>query len=365
MTTATGVTWDLSFFYKGPDDGQIDDDLAKADDLADKIANNYRQKIVKASAEDIADLYQTYEETLETMGKPHIYALLYYTVDSQNSEAQSLLSRVEKRVIEVSNKLVFIDLELNQIENEIFAKLLNNKVLAEYRHQLELVRLNKPYLLGEEAEQVLMKKKLTSLSAWDKFYEEYTASFEFAIEIDGEKKILTDPQVRNLFTNPDRDLRERVFKTYYIHYEKNRLPLKHIFNNAFMDHTIVEELRGYEDPMVPAFLRDQVKGKIIRLLMDVTRRNYPILQEYYRLKAKILGLPKVMGWDILAPYPLPEKTYDWETARPGPEELSASCPSARPAPPSNPTLAPPPRPPPHCDPFPPGPKHPASTAAPP
>ncbi|MFX0114827.1 MAG: M3 family metallopeptidase, partial [Candidatus Hodarchaeota archaeon] len=316
MSTAKGVTWDLSFFYEGPDDSRIEEDLARADELAKEIAEKYRKHIIEASAADLAEMLKEYEDFVETGARPQLYALLLFTENTSSSQAQSLLSRVEKRITEASNKLVFIDLEINQIEDARFKELLKNEVLAEYRHYLELVRLQKPYLLGEEAEQVLLKKRLTSIKAWDKFYEEFTSNFEFELEINGKKKTLNDAQMRNLFTDPDRDLRERVFKTYYSVYEfeQNRLALKHIFNNVFQDHSIVEELRKYEEPMVPAFLRDQVKGDIIRLLMDITRRNYPLLQEYYQLKAQILG-HKIMGWDILAPYPVPEKTYDWNTGK--------------------------------------------------
>ncbi|MFQ5978149.1 MAG: M3 family oligoendopeptidase [Candidatus Heimdallarchaeota archaeon] len=317
MSSAKGVMWDLSFFYEGLDDHRIDEHLTKADGLANEIVNSYRKKIKEASAEDLANMLREYEEFIETIAKPQLYVYLRFTADNLDQDVQSLLSRIEKQVTETTNKLVFIDLEINEIDDGRFNDLLANEVLSDYRHYLELVRLQKPYLLTEEAEQVLQKKALTSIKGWAKFYEEFTSSLEFEIEIEGEKKTLTDPQMRNLFQSPDRALREQVFKTYYSVYEQNRLIWKHIFNNVFADHTSSEELRGYEEPMVPAFLRDQIPSgdrKIVKLLMDVTRKNNSILQEFFQLKAQILGF-KLQGWDTLAPYPLPEKIYLWEKGK--------------------------------------------------
>lgn len=310
-------TWDLSFFYDGLDDPRIEEELAKGSELAAEIANSYKNKLKDASAEDLASLLQNYEELAETQMRPYTFAVLRFTADSRDSDVQTLLSRVEKQVTEANNQLVFMDIEINQIEDDRFAELLASEALSDYRHYLELIRLQKPYLLTEEAEQVLQKKALTGIRGWTKFYEEFASSLEFEIEIDGEKKTLTDPQMRNLFQNPDRTLREQVFKTYYAAYKQHRLILKHIFNNVFADHTSSEELRKYEEPMVPAFLRDQITSEdreIVKLLMEVTRKNNSILQEFYQLKAKILGF-KIMGWDMLAPYPTPEKTYGWDEGK--------------------------------------------------
>ncbi|MFX0117143.1 MAG: M3 family metallopeptidase, partial [Candidatus Hodarchaeota archaeon] len=317
MSSAKGVTWDLSFFYEGLDDHRIDEDLAEADGLATEIANSYRKKIKEASAQDLADMLRKYEEFVETIARPQLYAYLRFTADNLDQDVQVLLSRIEKQVTETSNKLVFIDLEINEIDDDRFHDLLANEILSDYRHYLELVRLQKPYLLTEEAEQVLQKKALTGIKGWAKFYEEFTSSLEFEIEIEGEKKALTDPQMRNFFQHPNRALREQVFTTYYSVYKQHRLIWKNVFNNVFADHTSSEELRGYEEPMVPAFLRDQIPKedrKIVKLLMDVTRKNNSLLQEFYQLKAQILGF-KIQGWDMLAPYPLPEKTYPWETGK--------------------------------------------------
>ncbi len=317
MSDAEGIKWDLSIFYKGLNDEKIDEDLKKADLMADQLSKKYRKKIPEISAEDLVNFFHEYEEFLETAAKPNFYALLRFSENTLDQNTQQLLSRIEKRLTEATNKLIFIDLEINEISEERFTQLLENPTLNDYRHYLELIRLMKPYLLGEEAEQVLQKKSLTSLAAWQKFFEEYTGNFDFKIDLEGDGKIqtLTGPQLRNLFTAPDRDLRERAFLSFYEVYQENRLALKTIFNSVFMDHTIIEEIRKYENPMVPAFIRDQVEGDVIQLLLDVTRKNYPLFQEFLRLKAKILGLPKLKGWDMLAPYPAPEKIYSWEKAQ--------------------------------------------------
>jgi oligoendopeptidase F len=316
-STAKGVVWDLSFFYDGLDDPRIDEDLTKADELADQIVISYKEKIPTASAEELATLFVEYEEYLEEIYRPWYYAQLVFNQDNLDSAVQTFLSRVEKHFTETNNKLIFIDLEINRIEDDRFSELLTADILSEYWHYFELVRLKRPYQLQEQAEQVLKKKALTSLKAWTKFYDEFTASLEYEIEIDGKKKTLTGPEMRNLFQSPDRDLREQVFKTYYAAYEQHRLILKNIFNSTFADHTSTEELRGYEEPMVPAFIRDQIppdERKVIKLLMEVTRKNYPLLQDYFQLKGEILG-HKMKGWDIVAPFPTPEKTYSWEAGK--------------------------------------------------
>ncbi|MHA2233037.1 MAG: hypothetical protein ACXAB4_11145, partial [Candidatus Hodarchaeales archaeon] len=86
MSSAKGVTWDLSFFYEGLDDHRIDDHLTEADGLANEIVNSYRKKIKEASAEELANMLREYEEFIETIAKPQLYVYLRFTADNLDQD---------------------------------------------------------------------------------------------------------------------------------------------------------------------------------------------------------------------------------------------------------------------------------------
>ncbi|HEU0264577.1 MAG TPA: M3 family oligoendopeptidase, partial [Geobacterales bacterium] len=54
-------------------------------------------------------------------------------------------------------------------------------------------------------------------------------------------------------------------------------------------------------PMAPTHLGNEVDPEVVERLMRVSEENYPLAQEYFRLKAKLLGLPKLKNSDIYAP----------------------------------------------------------------
>ena len=65
---------------------------------------------------------------------------------------------------------------------------------------------------------------------------------------------------------------------------------------------------------MPTFLSNQVEEETIVKMMDVVKENYPLLQRYYKLKAKMLKLDKLKGYDRSAPIGQP-KPIKWDQAK--------------------------------------------------
>ena len=64
-TGAEEVLWDLSDLYAGVDDPQIEQDIARADALADDFAATYRGKVAALDAEGLHAAVSAYEAIVE------------------------------------------------------------------------------------------------------------------------------------------------------------------------------------------------------------------------------------------------------------------------------------------------------------
>ncbi|MCK4849057.1 MAG: M3 family oligoendopeptidase, partial [Candidatus Heimdallarchaeota archaeon] len=178
----------------------------------------------------------------------------------------------------------------------------------------EVLRLNKPYVMSEEVEQVLNQKSLVGEEAWVQFYEEYTADFKFEVELDGEKQLLSQGQIRPKFRDPNPIVRESVFKTYYQKYIDNSIAISHSYNNIWKDHGQNVNLRKYPSTMTIAHIRNQTDEAIVETMMSTVKKNYTLVQEYYRTKAKLMGQgTTIKGSDLYAPIGKIKK-YSWEEA---------------------------------------------------
>ena len=308
--------WDLSFIYKGFNDPKIKEDMDQAERLADDLAK-YRGKVKtgELSSEELLGLFQQLETVNTLVIRGGAYGFLLFAQETTNDDHKALYSKVESRSVDISNKLVWIKVEINEMPKKAFENYLNDPVLSNYHHYIEVQRLSQPYILSEEVEQVLSQKDLVGATAWYNFYNEYTAAFQFEVEVEGEVKTLSPGEIYPLFHDPNPKTRENVFKAWYQKYADNSIALTHAFNNIWKNHGQNIELRKYPATMTIAHIRNQTKEKIVETMIDVIKKNYSFVQDYYKLKAKIMGQgEKIKGSDLYAPLGQAIK-YTWEETK--------------------------------------------------
>jgi oligoendopeptidase F len=68
--------------------------------------------------------------------------------------------------------------------------------------------------------------------------------------------------------------------------------------------------------MTQSLIDNDVDEQAIDSLMKTIEKNASLFQRYLRLKAKLMHLPKLSNYDLVAPLPKgPSKTYSWSDAR--------------------------------------------------
>jgi len=300
---AAGIRWDLNGLYTGPDDPRIEADLAEARRQAEAFARTYRGQVSGGHLDGptLARALAEYETLEELRQRPSFYASLVFAAETQNQNAQRLLQRTREAATDTANLVVFFALELLAVEDERIAGLLAAPELAEYRHYLETLRRFKPHTLSEKEEQLLNHKQLTSASAFEQLYEELSGSLRFRLTVEGEERELTDGEVIALLHHPDRELRERAFATFLETHAQHSLVLTSIFNNILLDHKIDCELRHYDDVVMPTHLANEITPETVEAMMRAVEQHYPLAQDYFGLKARLLGLDQLKNTDLYAP----------------------------------------------------------------
>ncbi|WP_038057641.1 M3 family oligoendopeptidase [Thermus amyloliquefaciens] len=300
------MEWDLSDLYAGPEDPRIAEDLEAALTLAQGL-----------NPEDLHDpsraavLLGRYEEALEKAYKPLNYASLYFATRTQDPTAKALLDRVRNRYTEVRNRLLPLEVALRKLPEEVFQALLRHPGLADLRHFLQRQRAYAPHTLSEREEELLNLKGLVGRSAWSQFYTEYTGRFRFRV---GERE-LTEMEVRALRRDPDPEVRREAHRALYGKLIAEAPTLSAVFNAVYLDYLQDLRLRGYRHPLEPVALRDEVEVGDIEALLEATRAHYPLVEAYYRWKAKRLGEERVASPDLLAPLGREKPKVPFEEAK--------------------------------------------------
>lgn len=316
---AKGVKWDLSDLYIGIKDPQIEKDKNKAAKLVKNFTEKYQGKINEKSVtpEILLSAIKDYEKMMETLYKLGIYASLEFLVDSHTQAIKAFNQDIEEFQTQLSSQLVWFDLEIKQIPDKVFSKLIRSEKLSGYKYFLETERKFKPYTLSEKEEIILVKKSQTSSSAFVRFFDEKTAYLRFPLEVKGKKKDLTISELSEYLSHHhDRQVRKDASKVFTDVFKENHHFYTFVLNTLLLDKKISDEMRDYEFPQQATFMSYDVTKDMVESMTHAVTSSVDIVHRYYRAKKKIQKLSKLYEWDRYSPlFNEQTKKYSWKESR--------------------------------------------------
>ncbi|MBC8018167.1 MAG: M3 family oligoendopeptidase [Verrucomicrobia bacterium] len=313
--TTNDLTWNTALLYPAPDSPQLETDLGSFEALAADFRNRYFEKIADLGASTILTAVREYESLQVHMSKAFCYAHLLFADDSGNETYLALSQRCSELGNRLSQQLLFFDLELMNLADDRFEALCALPDAREYVHFLTGIRKFRPYSLKENEERLLTRKELTGMRAFTKLFDELSASFIYRMELDGTEQAFTGEELLSLLHHTSADVRFRAFTTFLEKHGENAIVYNAVFNNMALDHGQEMELRGYTSPIQPTNIGNEIPDEAVEHLMAVTEANYGLAQEYFRLKARMLGMDKLRNTDVYAPVVESERKYTFADAR--------------------------------------------------
>lgn len=314
-SSAAGITWDLSDLFASHDDPRIEATLEECRRRAEAFAARYRGTIHWAgspSAETLLAGLQELEAIEEALARVGAYAGLLYASDTARLEYQNLQQRVEEQGTDLGNRLLFFELEWLSLEEGGARSLLLEPALAPYRHYLETLRRFRPHKLSEPEEKIVNDKENTGRRAFGRLFGELTSSLAFPVDQDGEARDLTLSETLACLHREDRGLRRRAFEALFVVLARHGLTLTVTYDTLVQDHLLMDRLRRYPHPMAERHLSNEIEHEAVERMLEVAEANYGIAHDYFALKARLLGLPRLALYDQYAPVggALPPCTYE-------------------------------------------------------
>ncbi len=316
--SADGITWDLSDLFSSYKDPRIDATLLECRAHAEAFAQRFRGRIEESdtlTAESLSQELQELEVIQEALNRVGSYAGLLYAADTARPEYQDLEQRVEQRSTEIRNLLLFFELEWLRLNDPTAKRLTDDPVLANHRHYLENLRRFRPHTLSESEEKIINEKDNSGRNAFGRLFSELTSSLTFSLDRDGEKQELNLSQILSLLHEPERALRQRALETLYGGLSQHGHTLTFIYDTLIQDHLTMDRLRHYPNPMIQRHLINEIDGVAVSKMMDVTEANYGLAHNYFRLKAKLLQLPRLALHDQYAPVGEEVRPFPFDQAR--------------------------------------------------
>jgi oligoendopeptidase F len=304
--------WDLTHLVEDPVH-RLDSLLTDLEAKVGQIEAARPQLAPSISSQSLLELLHLSEAVAQGSSRLSAYAYLWFSEDTNNSEARSFKARLEERLTALNNRLLFFELWWQGVDNANAARLAADA--GDLRYHLETIRRFKPHTLSEPEEKILNLKNVTGRSAVHTFYDMVTNGLRFTVTVDGKKKRVNREKLMAYVRHQKAAVREAAYRELYRAFSEQRDLLGEMYKTLVNDWKSENlGLRRFPSPMAPRNLGNDVPDQAVDILLEVCAKNVDIFQAYFGLKAKICKISPMSRYHIYAPHRTDQKKYRYPDA---------------------------------------------------
>lgn len=284
--------WDFSGLYSGINDPKIEKDIAANEAAYASFAKKYKDKNDYLSdASKLSAALEDWKKLMAQTGicKPLWYLYLMSDIDTQNAKIRAKFDAYNGRITKAANQIVFFNLQLAKIKPEDQAKFLSNADLAEYKTYLSSIFEVAKYNLSENEEKILNLKHAPAHQMWVSAQDKLQTN---QLVKHGSKMIPINQAIAikaDLPIKPRRALHKAIFAKF----KEISFFAEAELNAVITNKRIGDELRGFTKPYEATVLGYQNSVKSVEALVDAVTKRFKDSNRFYKLKAKVLGLPRL------------------------------------------------------------------------
>ncbi len=256
----------------------------------------WKPKLTTLAPEDILPIADAHADLTMRISKIYRYAHLRFSENTKDQEAAAGYTSALNFITAIGNRRLFLDQWVKDLPDDIAQRLINASGF--HRHYFELIRMRKPYMLGESEEKIVNLKNANGFEALNKVYAIITSAFTYPVQ--GQQ--LTRDELTIKCKDPSPAIREEAYRALHDKHRACRDVLGEIYRAIVTDWR--EEhvtLRKQAQPIHARNLMNDLPNEAVEAVIRVTERNFPIFHRFFALKKKKLGIQNFTRYDIYAP----------------------------------------------------------------
>ncbi len=311
----TQTRWSLNDLFPSPDGPEINAAFKSLEEQVSEFEKERENLTLEISIEKFLQIIHKAEKLTKLEHRLFGFAELWFTEDTQNQTAQTLVARIDQLLAEYSNRTLFFNLWWKSLDDAAAERLMSEA--GDYRYWLEEMRHFKPHTLTEPEEKIINIKDVTGLNAINMLYDSITNRYTFKIEVDGEEKEVTRGELMVYARHHDADLRAKAYQELYRVYGLDGPILGQMYQAIVRNWSNEQlNLRHFGSPIAARNLVNDIPDEVVDTLLSVSQENAVVFQRFFKLKARWLGVEKLRRYDIYAPVVKSDRKFAYEDAAP-------------------------------------------------
>lgn len=311
VTGAEQVFWDLSDLYPSTEHESFKNDLGSIVARAEAFRATWSGTFATATDDQMVAFVEEYSAIIEKADRLGSFTQLRWTTNTDDPEYGRTLQTVRETLSGAWQWMVFVSTEMNALEEARLDHFINAPSLAPWKHWFEVVKKTRKHVLTEEVEKVLSEKSLTSRAAWVRLHDELMAAETYAL--DGQEH--TEAQILKLLHDPNRDKRKAAAEVFSNGLKRGAKTHAFIYNTVIADVASNTRMRSYASWVSSRNEDNEVSDASVQGLVDAVVAKYSIVERFYNLKRRLLGLDEMFDYDRYAPVGGDSGWWTWDQCR--------------------------------------------------
>jgi oligoendopeptidase F len=235
-----------------------------------------------------------------------LYAQELFAEDTGVPATLELRQRSTVLATKVDEATSFVRPEILKLgQAKVKSLLAQDKALAIYRHPLDETLRMAPHTLDGKGEAILATLGLATGSAAATYEILSSADLPWPkVKLSDGREVTVDQASYGDYRElPNRDDRKKVFDAFWGRWKEYERTFGVTFYEHLKQDTAYTRVRKYDDTIGRALDRHRIPSAVYDTLVAETRANLGTLHRYFRLRAKMLGIPagEMRYYDIYTP----------------------------------------------------------------
>lgn len=292
--------WKLEDLY--PTDDVWEEEFAAVRRLVEQFPR-FRGKVI-ASADQLLEAIQAYEEIHRRLEKLYVYARMRSDEDQSVAKYQAMADRAQGLHVQAESAMAFFVPEiLNLDETRLEQFFQERPELRLYNFFLQEILRQKPYRRSPEEEEIIAMAGELAQAPANIFSVLNNVEIRFPTIKDeqGREVELSHGRYITLMESQDRRVRRDAFYAMYDTYHKFRHTLAASLNAGVKKEIFFARVRRFSSALEAALYPDHVPVDVYHTLIDTIHQHLPLLHRYMAMRKKLLGLDELHMYDLYVP----------------------------------------------------------------
>ncbi|MBQ3020892.1 MAG: oligoendopeptidase F family protein [Bacilli bacterium] len=305
--------WDLTDFFKSEDD--FNKNLKDTTNLVKKLEE------YKGCTKDAKKLYEYLNVSLDCMRLwENLYVYSYLIHDQELGVSESVTRKNKTLVLmnELDKNNAFFVPELLKLERDEYENLFKeDKRLESYRIYLDDIFREKDHVLTENEEKIVSElinsmNNFSDISSTILNNEHNYGKIKLE---DGTVETIATNNFRKLTKNANESIRKKVYNSFNKKIDEYSTINAMLLNSYVNMNNSIAKIRNFDSAWDKKLFTLNLNNKVFKSLVHATEKNLNILQKYYNLRKRVLGIDKLHKYDMNLELTKSNKDYNIEEAQ--------------------------------------------------